>query len=151
MLPAPAGTTFGFAHPGVSMRRILSAVGAALVAAACSSEKPVAKVDDSGLARLNESQMEPVDEARIEEGRAHDALAHARANEADARARFEVARSERGVAEAQLKRALAEHDARSRGPARCRCRLRRASRRRTDQRSHRATAAAARPSSPSGS
>ena len=77
---------------------------------ACSSEKPVSKVDDSGLARLNESQMEPVDEARVEEGRAHDAVSRARANEADARARLEVARSERGVSDAQLKRALAERE-----------------------------------------
>ncbi|HYY52488.1 MAG TPA: hypothetical protein VE755_06435 [Myxococcales bacterium] len=77
---------------------------------ACSSQKPAAKVDDSGLARLNEAQMEPVDEARVEEGRARDALARARANEADARARLEVARSERAVSEAQLKRALAEKD-----------------------------------------
>jgi chromosome segregation ATPase len=54
--------------------------------------------------------MEPVDEARVEEGRARDAVARARANEADARARLEVARSERSVAEAQLKRAQAEKD-----------------------------------------
>jgi hypothetical protein len=94
------------------MRGILIAVGGALMAAACSSQKPVARVDDSGLSRLNESQMEPVDDARVEEGRAHDALAKARANEADARARLEVARSERTVAEAQLKRALAEKDLR---------------------------------------
>lgn len=90
------------------MRRIVIAAAAAL--AACSSQKPAAKVDDSGLARLNESQMEPVDDARVEEGRARDALARARANEADSRARMEVARSERAVAEAQLKRANAERD-----------------------------------------
>ena len=88
------------------MRRILIAA----VALACSSQKPAAKLDDSGLARLNESQMEPVDEARIEEGRAQDAVSRARATEADARARLEVAKSERGVAEAQLKRAAAERD-----------------------------------------
>ncbi len=66
------------------MRRILTVLGSTLLALACSSQKPAAKLDDSGLARLNESQMEPVDEARIEEGRAHD--------------------------EAQLKRAQAERD-----------------------------------------
>ena len=92
------------------MRRTLIAVSGALLAAACSSQKPAAKVDDSGLARLNEAQMAPVDDARVEEGRARDALARARANEADARARLEVARSERAVSEAQLKRALAEKD-----------------------------------------
>jgi len=92
------------------MRRILISVGGALLAVACSSQKPVAKVDDSGLARLNEAQMEPVDSARVEEGRAQDALAKARAREADARARLEVGKSERGVADAQLKRALAERD-----------------------------------------
>jgi len=89
---------------------MLTVVGSALLALACSSQKPAAKLDDSGLARLNESQMEPVDAARIEEGRAHDAVSRARANEADARARLEVAKSERGVADAQLKRALAERD-----------------------------------------
>ena len=91
------------------MRSILLVVGGVLIAA-CSSQKPAAKLDDSGLARLNESQMEPVDEARVEEGRAQDALSRARANEADARARLEVARSERAVADAQLKRAVAERD-----------------------------------------
>ena len=92
------------------MRRLFIAMGTGLVAAACSSQKPAAKLDESGLARLNEQQMEPVDEARIEEGRARDDLARARANEADARARLEVARTERTVAEAQLKRAQAERD-----------------------------------------
>jgi hypothetical protein len=92
------------------MRRFVIAGAGVLLAAACSSQKPAAKIDDSGLARLNEAQMEPVDEARVEEGRARDAVARARANEADARARFEVARSERAVSEAQLKRALAEKD-----------------------------------------
>src|SRR3979411_1138269 len=92
------------------MRNILISFGGALLAVACSSQKPVAKVDDSGLARLNEAQMEPVDSARVEEGRAQDSLAKARAREADARARLEVGKSERGVADAQLKRALAERD-----------------------------------------
>ena len=94
------------------MRRTVIAVGSALIAAACSSQKPAAKLDESGLSRLNETQMEPVDEARVEEGRARDALARARAKEADARAQLEVAKSERDVAEAQLKRALAEQDLR---------------------------------------
>jgi hypothetical protein len=92
------------------MRRILIAVGSGLIVAACSSQKPAAKLDDSGLARLNETQMEPVDEARVEEGRARDDLARARAKEADARAQLEVAKSERDVADAQLKRALAQQD-----------------------------------------
>ena len=92
------------------MRRIFLALGMGGALVACSSQKPVAKVDDSGLARLDESQMQPVDDARVEEGRARDDLARSRANEADARARLEVARSERGVAEAQLKRAIAERD-----------------------------------------
>jgi len=86
------------------MRGSLIAVGSALIAVACSSQNPAARMDESGLSRLNESQMEPVDDARVEEGRAHDAAARARANEADARARLEVARSERSIAEAQLKR-----------------------------------------------
>jgi len=68
------------------------------------------KVDDSGLSRLDETQMAPVDDARIEEGRANDAVARSRAAEADARARFEVAKSERDVSEAQLKRSVAERD-----------------------------------------
>lgn len=91
------------------MRKLMLFGGAAL-AVACASQKPVAKVDDSGLARLNEQQMQPVDDARIEAGRAQDALARARANEADARARFEVAKSDKDVADAQLKRAVAERD-----------------------------------------
>ncbi len=76
----------------------------------CASQKPVQKVDDSGLARLDQEQMQPVDDARIEEGHAHDALAKARANEAQTRSRYEVAKSERDVAEAQLKRSTAERD-----------------------------------------
>jgi hypothetical protein len=91
------------------MKAKLIVVGA-ILAAACSSQKPVAKLDDSGLSRLNERQMEPVDDARIEAGRAHDAVSRARANEAEARSRVEVAKSERQVAEAQLKRAIAERD-----------------------------------------
>jgi len=92
------------------MRRFLIAGLGGLIAVACSSQKPAAKLDESGLSRLNETQMEPVDEARIDEGRARDDLARARANEADARARLEVAKSDRAVAEAQLKRAQAERD-----------------------------------------
>jgi hypothetical protein len=87
------------------------AVPACALALSCaSSPKPVQKVDDSGLARLDESQMQPVDDARVEQGRAQDALARAQSNEADARARLEVAKTERGVADAQMKRALAERD-----------------------------------------
>ncbi|MGZ6123541.1 MAG: hypothetical protein ACXWLR_01190 [Myxococcales bacterium] len=86
------------------------AVGSGLIAAACSSGKPAAKLDESGLSQLNESQMEPVDKARVDEGRARDDLARAIAYEADARARLEVARSERVVEDAQLKRAMAERD-----------------------------------------
>lgn len=117
MLSGRAITTFstGQTDMEVVMRtRRTWLLGAALaLAAACASQKKqaaVVKVDDSGLARLNESQMEQVDDARVEEGRAHDALARAKANEADARARFEVARSERQVSDAQLKRATAERD-----------------------------------------
>ena len=82
----------------------------ALALSCASSPKPVPKVDDSGLARLDESQMQPVDDARVELGRAQDALARARANEADAQARLEVAKTERAVGDAQMKRALAERD-----------------------------------------
>src|SRR5258706_1156331 len=96
---------------GTTMRELNWAVPACALALACaSSPKPVHKVDDSGLARLDESQMQPVDDARVEQGRAQDALARARANEADAQARLEVATTERGVADAQMKRALAERD-----------------------------------------
>jgi hypothetical protein len=80
------------------------------LAVGCASHKTVQKLDDSGLARLDEQQMQPVDDARIEEGHAHDALAKARSNEAEARSRVEVAKSERDVAEAQLKRSSAELD-----------------------------------------
>ena len=83
---------------------------AAVVAGACASHKEAARLDDSGLARLNEQQMQPVDDARVEMGRAQDAVARAKAAEQDARAQMEVARSERGVAEAQYKRATAQKE-----------------------------------------
>jgi chromosome segregation ATPase len=81
-----------------------------LLALGCAQKREIVKIDDSGLARLDERQMEPVDDARVEEGRAHDALAKAKANEAEARSRLEVAKSDRAVSEAQLKRATAERD-----------------------------------------
>jgi len=92
--------------------RIPGFFAAVLTALACShgAEKPTPKVDDSGLARLNEDQMQPVDDARVEEGRARDAVARAKANEADAKARLDVAGTERSVADAQLKRSQAERD-----------------------------------------
>ena len=92
------------------MKKLMMWGAGALLAVGCSQNRPMTKVDDSGLSRLNESQMQPVDDARIEEGRANDAVAKARANEADARARLEVAKSEKDVSEAQLKRSMAERD-----------------------------------------
>src|SRR3954468_7126401 len=94
------------------MKARIALLGTVVVAAACShaQQQPAVKVDDSGLARLNEDQMQPVDDARVEEGRARDALARAKANEADARARLDVAVTERSVADAQLKRSQAERD-----------------------------------------
>jgi len=91
------------------MRRMLTLLGTGALLA-CATQKAPAKLDDSGLSRLNEQQMQPVDDARIEAGRAHDAVSRARAAEAEARSRLEVAKSERDVAEAQLKRAIAERD-----------------------------------------
>ncbi|GAC1340857.1 MAG: hypothetical protein NVSMB23_11700 [Myxococcales bacterium] len=70
----------------------------------------VERIDNSSMTRLNDQQMQPVDDARKEEGRARDALARARANEAEAHTRVEVAKAERNVAVAQLNRAKAEHD-----------------------------------------
>ena len=67
-------------------------------------------IDNSSLTKLNEQQMQPVDDARIEQGRAADALARAKANEKEAHTRVEVAKAERDVAVAQLNRAKAEHD-----------------------------------------
>jgi hypothetical protein len=90
------------------MRKLILC-GAAMLFA-CAQHHTMTKVDDSGLSRLDEQQMEPVDDARVEEGRAQDAVAKARAAEADARARFEVAKSEKDVSDAQLKRAVAERD-----------------------------------------
>jgi hypothetical protein len=54
---------------------LLLGTGAVLAIGCAHHQEAVAKVDDSGLSRLNETQMEPVDEARIEEGRANDAVA----------------------------------------------------------------------------
>jgi hypothetical protein len=92
------------------MKRILGLGLGAMLAAACASHTQEAKLDDSGLSRLNEQQMQPVDDARIELGRRQDAVAKAQANETDARARVEVAKSERDVAEAQVKRAAAQRE-----------------------------------------
>jgi chromosome segregation ATPase len=91
-------------------RALIPALCGLALACASKPNKPVAKVDDSGLARLNEQQMQPIDDARVEQGRAQDAVARARANEADARARLEVAKTEREVGDAQLKRSVAERD-----------------------------------------
>lgn len=91
------------------MRRLCFVLGS-VVLGACASHKEAAKLDESGLARLNEQQMQPVDDARVELGRAQDAVARAKAAEQDARAQMEVARSERGVAEAQYKRATAQKE-----------------------------------------
>ena len=87
-----------------------AATGLLVLVGCSSSHHELTKVDDSGLARLDESQMGPVDDARIEEGRAQDAVAKARAAEADAKARIEVAKSEKDVADAQMKRSVAERD-----------------------------------------
>jgi hypothetical protein len=92
------------------MRRFLGLGLGALVLVACASHHEEARLDDSGLAQLNEDQMQPVDQARLDLGHAQDAASRARATEADARARVEVAKSEREVAEAQLKRAAAQRD-----------------------------------------
>src|SRR6059058_3929007 len=92
------------------MRTMAWAAGVIVLAGCASQHREMTKVDDSGLARLDESQMGPVDDARIEEGRANDAVAKAKAAEADARARLEVAKSEKDVSEAQLKRSVAERD-----------------------------------------
>ncbi len=92
------------------MKTKLMVVGTLFAVACASSQKAPAKLDDSGLSHLSEQQMGPVDDARIEAGRAHDAVSRARANEAEARSRVEVAKSERQVGEAQLKRAVAERD-----------------------------------------
>src|SRR5437588_5526791 len=87
------------------MRRMLMAV----LVAACAHHE-AAKVDDSGLARLNEQQMAPVDDARVELGRSQDAVARARAAESDARAQQEVAKGDHDVAQAQLRRSTAERE-----------------------------------------
>src|SRR5207237_227984 len=70
------------------------------VASACSSNKPAAKIDNGALVRLNEQQMQPVDESRIEEGRARDQQARAHAGGQDARSKLAVAKAEREVAAA---------------------------------------------------
>jgi hypothetical protein len=92
------------------MKNWMVLVAGAAIAAGCSQQKAMTKVDDSGLARLNEQQMQPVDDARVEEGRAQDAVARAKAAEADARAQLEVGKSDKDVADARLKRSIAERD-----------------------------------------
>src|SRR5262249_54073274 len=95
-------------YSGADMRRRI--LGAAVALAACAEHHTLTRVDASGLSRLDEQQMQPVDDARVDEGRAQDAVAKAKAAEADARARLEVAKSEKDVSEAQLKRSIAERD-----------------------------------------
>jgi hypothetical protein len=93
------------------MRRVTGLAFSALLVTACASHhQEQARLDDSGLAQLNEDQMQPVDQARLDLGRAQDAVSKTRANEADARARIEVAKSEREVNVAQVKRAAAQRD-----------------------------------------
>ena len=113
MHPPDGGTTFKERMPSprtITRNQWWSVPACALVLSCASGPKPAPKVDDSGLSRLDETQMQPVDDARIEVGRAQDSLARVRANEADAQARLTVAKAEREVADAQLKRALAERD-----------------------------------------
>jgi hypothetical protein len=90
------------------MRKLGMGLGL-LLAVGCAHHQD-AKLDDSGLAKLNNDQMGPVDDARLELGRAQDMASKARANEADAKARVEVGKSEREVGEAQVKRAAAQRD-----------------------------------------
>jgi hypothetical protein len=85
------------------MKRLFVAIG-------CAGRTQQTKLDDSGLSRLNEQQMQPVDDARVELGRRQDMVSKAKANESDARARVEVAKSERDIAEAQVKRAAAQRE-----------------------------------------
>ena len=97
------------------MNRLWTSAGALIAVSAlsgCAHEQKTAmeRIDDSSMTRLNEEQMQPVDDARIEEGRARDALARAKANESEARTRVEVAKAEKDVAVAQMNRAKAEHD-----------------------------------------
>jgi hypothetical protein len=93
------------------MRRVAGLAFSVVLAMACASHRQdQARLDDSGLAQLNENQMQPVDQARLDLGRAQDAVSKTRANEADARARIEVAKSEREVNVAQVKRAAAQRD-----------------------------------------
>jgi len=89
------------------MRRMLTLLGTGALLA-CATQKAPAKLDDSGLSRLNEQQMQPVDDARIEAGRAHDAVSRARAAEAEARSRLEVAKSERDAERDMLKKQYAD-------------------------------------------
>jgi hypothetical protein len=80
----------------------------ASLALACSHAQPAARVDDGSLVRLNEQQMQPVDAARIEEGRARDQVARAHALTQDARSKVDIAKAERDVAQAQQSRSKAE-------------------------------------------
>ena len=78
--------------------------------AGCSHDKPMQHIDNGALVRLNEQQMRPVDDARIEEGRARDNVARAKAAVQDAKAKIDIAKAEKDVAVAQQKRSKAELD-----------------------------------------
>src|SRR5207253_425769 len=84
--------------------------GLAALCSCASTTPPAAKLDDSGLSRLSANQMQPVDDARVDEGRARDAVAKAKANASESRMKLDVARSDRAVADAQLKQATAQRD-----------------------------------------
>jgi hypothetical protein len=83
---------------------------AVLVGCAHDKQAATERVDSSSMTKLNEQQMQPVDNARVEEARAQDALARAKASEAEAHTRVAVAKAERDVSTAQLNRAKAERD-----------------------------------------
>jgi hypothetical protein len=89
-----------------------AALGLAALAGCAHGNKQSAaeRVDNSSMTKLNERQMQPIDDARVDEARARDALARAKANEAEAHTRLEVAKAERDVSVAQLNRAKAERD-----------------------------------------
>jgi hypothetical protein len=93
------------------MRSAIFSLGAMLcigLLAGCSHEKPVQTIDNGALVRLSEGQMQPVDDARVEEGRARDNVARAAAGVQEAKAKIEIAKAERDVATAQQKRTQAE-------------------------------------------
>jgi hypothetical protein len=89
-----------------------AAIGLGALLGACSSSQQaqIKPIPTSALGHLNEQQLQPVDAARVDAGRARDQYARSQAAVQDAKAKLQVAQSEKQVAVAQQDRAKSERE-----------------------------------------